>query len=88
MSIRTQVYLGEEQRRALKLLAASSDSTVSDLVRRAVDRLLAGEFAGKDWATEMDAVVGRLRSAGPEHSDEEVDAAIAARRARKRARAS
>jgi Arc/MetJ-type ribon-helix-helix transcriptional regulator len=83
-SVRTQIYLGEEQRRALKLLAASSDSTVSDLVRRAVDQLLAGEFDGKDWTLEMNAVVDRLRSSGPALSEQEVDDAIAVRRARKR----
>jgi hypothetical protein len=35
----------------------------------------------REWKTEVDEVIGRLRSAGPERSDEEVDAAIAARRA-------
>jgi len=83
MSTRTQIYLDESQRRALKLLAATSDSTMSDLVRRAVDRLLSDEFAAKDWAAEMGAVVQRIRTSGPELSDDEIDAAIAARRERK-----
>lgn len=82
---RTQIYLEDDQRRALKFLATSNDSTVSVLVRRAIDRLLSEEFAGKDWATEMRAVTTRLRAAGPEHSDEEIESAIGARRRRQRA---
>jgi len=57
-------------------------------MRRAVDRLLASEFDGKDWTAEMNAVVDRVRSAGPMRSDEEVDAAVTARRVSKRAKAS
>jgi Arc/MetJ-type ribon-helix-helix transcriptional regulator len=88
MSIRTQIYLEERQRRALKLLAASTDSSLSDLVRRAVDRLLESEFDGKDWTAEMTEVVDRIRSGGSQRSDNEVDAAVSARRARKHAKAS
>ena len=84
MNTRTQVYLDEKQRRALKMLAASRDTTVSDLVRHAVDRLLRDEFGKKDWASEIAAAVTRIRSAGPELSDDDVDAAVAARRTRKR----
>lgn len=84
MNMRTQIYLDEKQRRALKILAASNDLTVSDLVRRAVDRLLSGEFKSKDWASEMDAAVTRIRAAGPALSDSQIDAAISSRRARKR----
>lgn len=81
--VRTQIYLDDNQRRALKMLAASKDQNVSDIVRRAIDRLLADEFTGMDWATEMESVVERLRAAGPELSDDEIDAAIATRRVRK-----
>jgi hypothetical protein len=82
MSTRTQIYLDEKQRRALKLLAASSDRSVSDLVRHAIDRLLNDEFAGKNWADEMDAAVERLRSSGPELSEAAVIAAVEKRRKR------
>lgn len=81
--VRTQIYLDDNQRLALKMLAASKDQNVSDIVRRAIDRLLADEFTGKDWATEMESVVERLRAAGPELSDDEINAAIATRRVRK-----
>lgn len=84
---RTQIYLDDDQRRALKTLATSSNSTVSDLVRRAITRLLSEEFATKDWAIEMRALSERIRASGPELSDEEIGAAIAARRARERSKA-
>ena len=82
MSTRTQIYLDEKQRRALKLLAASSDQSVSDLVRRAIERLLNDAFAGKDWAVEMDAAVDLLRSSGPNLSESEVIGAVEKRRKR------
>ena len=47
--VASRVCLSEEQRRALKLLSAASDQSVSDLVRRAVDRLLSDELASDDW---------------------------------------
>jgi Arc/MetJ-type ribon-helix-helix transcriptional regulator len=84
MNTRTQIYLDDKQRRALKMLAASRDLTVSDLVRRAVDRLLCDEFGDKNWETEMEAAVTRIRAGGSELSDDQVDAAIAQRRARRR----
>lgn len=80
MSTRTQIYLDEKQRRALKLLAASSDQSVSNLVRRAIDRLLSDEFAGKNWAVEMDAAVELLRSSGTQISEAEAIAAVEKRR--------
>jgi Arc/MetJ-type ribon-helix-helix transcriptional regulator len=84
MNIRTQVYLDEKQRRALKMLSASTDQSVSDLVRRAIDRLLSDEFVGKDWGTEMSALVGRLRKDGPELSEAAAIRAVEKQRARRR----
>lgn len=84
MSTRTQIYLDDQQRRALKMLAASSDRTVSDLVRCAINRLLTDEFAGKDWAVEMNAAVARLRASGPELSEAEVVTIVEKRRKRQR----
>ncbi len=40
MSIRTQVYLGENQIEELKFLAEKSHSSVSKLIRKGVDTLL------------------------------------------------
>jgi len=51
---RTQIDLDDDQKGALRLLAAGRDSTVSDLVREAVDRLLAGELEGTDLAGQLD----------------------------------
>jgi Arc/MetJ-type ribon-helix-helix transcriptional regulator len=47
---RTNIYLDEDQRAALRRLSAASGETMSDVVRRAIDRLLAEEFVGQDWA--------------------------------------
>jgi len=81
MNTRTQIYLDDRQRRALKLLSASTDQSVSDLVRRAVDRLLAGEFANKDWATQVDALAARVRAhASPKSVDKIAEAVRRARR--------
>ncbi len=84
MSTRTQIYLDDTQREALKLLAASRSSTVSELIRRAVNRLLEEELSRDDLVSQMDGVVERLRAsrAAAPLSDVEVDAAIAANRKR------
>jgi Arc/MetJ-type ribon-helix-helix transcriptional regulator len=71
---RTQIYLDERQRKALKLIAATTDVSMSDLIRRAVDRLLlSDEFAGKDWASEMRIAVESIRESVPQLSDEALD---------------
>ena len=81
----TQIYLDDDQQAALRLLAAGRDSTVSDIVREAVDRLLAGELQGADWASQLSAVQARLQARLGDRSDEEVaDALKRARTARRR----
>ncbi len=50
---RTQIYLDEDHKRALKILATTRDANVSDLIREAIERLLRDEFAGADWRAEM-----------------------------------
>lgn len=81
---RTQVYLSDQQRRALKLLSAASDQSVSDLVRRAVDRLLSDELASDDWGGRLDALAERVRSRAPEHTADDVAEAVGrSRRKRK-----
>jgi hypothetical protein len=42
---RTNLYLDPEKLRALKMLAASEDASVSDLVREAIDTLIARRLA-------------------------------------------
>ena len=61
--VRTQVYLTEEQDRGLKGLAESSGRKQSELIREAVDRLLA-EHRPKDWRAALECGtrhVGRPR---------------------------
>ncbi len=55
--VRTQVYLTEEQDRGLKGLAASSGRRQSELIREAIDRLLA-DSGPKDLREALDAVKG------------------------------
>jgi predicted DNA-binding protein len=40
---RTQIYLTEEQRRRIDLLAATTGTTLAEIVRRALDRYLREE---------------------------------------------
>jgi Arc/MetJ-type ribon-helix-helix transcriptional regulator len=55
--VRTQVYLTEEQDRGLKSLAESSGRKQSELIREAIDRLLA-ENRPKDWKQALESVRG------------------------------
>jgi Arc/MetJ-type ribon-helix-helix transcriptional regulator len=55
--VRTQVYLTEEQDRGLKRLAESSGRKQSELIREAVERLLA-EHRPKDWREALEGVRG------------------------------
>ena len=55
--VRTQVYLTEKQDRGLKSLAESSGRKQSELIREAIDRLLA-ENRPKDWKEALEAVRG------------------------------
>lgn len=55
--VRTQVYLTDEQDRGLKSLADSSGRKQSQLIRDAIDRLLA-ESRSRDWREALEAVCG------------------------------
>jgi predicted DNA-binding protein len=55
--VRTQVYLTEEQDRGLKGLAQSTGRKQSELIRAAIDHLLA-ENRPKDWREALEAVRG------------------------------
>lgn len=54
---RTQVYLTHEQRRELKKLAARSGKRQSELIREAIDALVAGAEK-KSWKSGMMAAAG------------------------------
>ena len=82
---RTQIYLDEDQKAALRLLAAGRDSTVSDIVREAVDRLLQDELQNEDFASRLAAVQSRLQARLGERSEDDVAGALKrARSARRR----
>lgn len=83
---RTQIYLDDDQKAALRLLAAGRGSTVSDIVREAVDRLLAGELQGTDWVRQVSAVQARLQARLGDRSDEEVAEALKRARTTRRRR--
>lgn len=91
---RTNIYLDEEETRALRHLAAEDRCSVAELVRRAVDLYLAGRLGkGRDWGERFDEVVARIQRRIPaDVTPTEIEADIAAareevRRARRTARA-
>jgi hypothetical protein len=63
---RTNIYLEEEQLRALKHLAAEERQSVADLVREAVDGYLAKRMAdGALWRERFDTLIERVQSRIP-----------------------
>ncbi len=85
---RTQIYLDEEQKRRLRSLAAHLDSNVSDLIRRAVDRLLSEEWRPDAWEARFDAWQQKARKRLGNISIEDFDRAhrSATKRGAKKAR--
>jgi hypothetical protein len=68
---RTQVILTDEQVAALRRLAADQGTSVAELVRRAVDRLLASSAGGRAGARRRAvAVVGRFASGRSDVAEE------------------
>jgi hypothetical protein len=84
---RTNIYLDDEQLRALKHVAAEEQASVADLVRKAIDAYLAPRFAsGKAWGLRFDDLVERIQRRVPAGvTPEEVEADITAARAEVRA---
>ena len=79
---RTNIYLDEDQLRALKHLAVEEQQSVALLVRRAVDEFLARRFEEhNDWGERFDALVSRIQSRIPAHlTSEQIEADIGAAR--------
>ena len=75
---RTNVYLDDDQLRALKHLAAEEGLSLAELVRQAVDRLLAARGTlDPSWQERLERVVGRIREhAPPGVRPEEIEADI------------
>jgi hypothetical protein len=64
---RTNIYLDEEQVRALRHLAAEQGCTLSEAVRRAVDRYIAAELVDDTgWRERLDDFLVRVRARLPE----------------------
>ncbi len=81
---RTQIYLDEDQKKALRLLATARDRTVSDIVREAVDRLLAGELDQTDLGAQLTAVQARIQAHLGDRTEEDIAAALKRARAARR----
>jgi hypothetical protein len=87
---RTNIYLDEEQVRALKHLAAEDRTTMAELIRRAVDSYIAGRSAEQPWRERLDSFLVRVRTssgtpADPEAAEADVTAARAEVRQMQRA---
>jgi len=80
MNTRTQIYLDERQRKALKLIAATTQLSMSDLIRRAIERYLSEELASGNWASQMRLAVESIRESVPQLSNDELDELGAQRR--------
>lgn len=73
--IRTQIQLTTEQAQQLKVLAQRMDVSMAELVRRAVERILADMDEEEKWRRASDAI-GRFRDADldvAEQHDEYLD---------------
>jgi cytochrome P450 len=80
---RTNLYLDPDKLRALKMLAANEDASVSDLVREAIDTLIdrrLHERAAADpraATTLLDDVLRRIDEKRPPLSQDEIDRDVA-----------
>jgi Arc/MetJ-type ribon-helix-helix transcriptional regulator len=81
---RTQIYLDEDQKAALRALAADRGQNVSDVIRQAIDRYLREDFGSTDLPTRLASIQARILAQIGDVSDQEIDAA--AKRARARVR--
>jgi enoyl reductase-like protein len=62
---RTNIYLDDDQLRALKHLAVEEGQSVADLVRRAVDLYLTQRLTDDDWRGRFDDLLTRVRARVP-----------------------
>lgn len=85
---RTNIYLEDVQQDALRQIAASGRESMSDVIRRAIDRLLADEFKGQDLGKRMDALAERVRTRYVAPTDDQIDTLVERGRRRKNRRAS
>lgn len=79
---RTNIYLNDDQLRALKHLAAEERQSVAEIVREAVDEYLTKRVGdGKLWRERLDMLLERVRSRVPgDTSPSDIEADITAAR--------
>lgn len=68
---RTQIYLDEKQHSQLKRRAAAAGTTISDLIRRAVDAQLAEPVDDEEWRRHWKEVVDATAGIAPYLPDSE-----------------
>jgi hypothetical protein len=80
---RTNLYLDPDKLRALKMLAANEDASVSDLVREAIDTLIDRRLHGRAaadpraTATLLDDELRRIDEKRPTLTQDEIDRDVA-----------
>lgn len=78
---RTNIYLEEQQLRALKHLAAEERHSVADLVREAIDDYLAKRMTDETlWRERLETLLARVRNrvpadVSPEEIENDIDVA-------------
>jgi len=77
---RTNVYLDSEVVRSLKLLAAARGKSMSDLIREAVDDMLAHPPDGVDWRSEVAGILDRAGRDLPDLDEDAIAAEVSATR--------
>ena len=61
---RTQIYIEEDQMRQLKLEAERERLAVSELIRRAIQRLLEAKTKSVDWSSDpLTKAIGKIKLA-------------------------
>jgi Arc/MetJ-type ribon-helix-helix transcriptional regulator len=83
---RTQIYLDEDQKKALRMIAAEADSSVSEIVRKAIDTAIRQHVDGGDLAARLGEWQKRVRQRYGDFEESDVDAVLASVRERKRKR--
>lgn len=63
---RTQIYLDEAQGERLARAAAAGETTVSALIRAAIDAYLDGSPSGEERLLRFRSIVGEVAGAAPE----------------------
>jgi Ribbon-helix-helix protein, copG family len=75
--VRTQVYLSEEQHRALRQAARREGISMTALLRRLVERELLGRFKSQDYAKDAVMALANLGRSGRSDISENHDEALA-----------